>query len=57
VAGGDDVQSLQQFNVDWNYDAVLPQTTTWSMVFIGAVLGLFTLLGWKKTAMLLEDVF
>lgn len=57
VAGGDDVQSLQQFDVNWKYQATLPQSTTWSLLIIGAGLGLFTLLGWKRAAGILADVF
>jgi hypothetical protein len=56
VAGGDDVQTLQQFDVEWSYEATLPQSTAWPLLIIGGVLGLYALLG-RSGVRLLIDLF
>ena len=48
VAGGDDVQSLQQFEVKWKYEAALPQSTAWPLVGLGILFAMFTALGPKR---------
>ena len=35
VAGGDDSQTLQQFDVDWSYEASLKSTLAISLLFAG----------------------
>ncbi|MDA7845939.1 hypothetical protein N9A87_02690 [Euryarchaeota archaeon] len=45
VAGGDDVQSLQQFDVTWNFEATLPQSTSWGLVVVGGLLCGLALMG------------
>jgi hypothetical protein len=35
VAGGDDSQSLQQFSVDWEYEATLKSGITTPLLLIG----------------------
>jgi hypothetical protein len=48
VAGGDDVQSLQQFEVEWKYEATLPQSTAWPLVGLGILFAVFAALGPKR---------
>jgi len=38
VAGGDDTQTLQQFAVDWEYEASLKSGLAITMMVIGGVL-------------------
>ena len=48
VAGGDDVQSLQQFQVDWNYQATLPKSTAWPLVGLGLLCGALAIIGPRR---------
>ena len=44
VAGGDDTQSLQQFEVNWEYEATLDTSSTLYIV-TGIVFGIYAALG------------
>ena len=48
VAGGEDAQTLQQFDVEWTYEASLPKTTAWPLVMAGVLFGLAAVLGWQR---------
>ena len=56
VAGGDDVQSLQQFDVEWSFEATLPQSTSWGMVVAGGLLCALAFLG-RSGMRLMFDLF
>lgn len=49
VAGGDDVQSLQQFEVEWQYEASLPSSTAWPLVAVGVFFAFLAAFGPKRT--------
>ena len=50
VAGGDDSQTLQQFDVDWNYEASLKSTLAISLLFVGLSLATTGAVFWYRTA-------
>ena len=50
VAGGDDSQTLQQFDVDWNYEASLKSTLAISLLFVGLSLAATGAVFWYRTA-------
>ena len=50
VAGGDDSQTLQQFDVDWNYEASLKSTLAISLLFVGLSLAATGAIFWYRTA-------
>ena len=50
VAGGDDSQTLQQFDVDWNYEASLKSTLAISLLFVGLSLAASGAVFWYRTA-------
>ena len=50
VAGGDDSQTLQQFDVDWNYEASLKSTLAISLLFVGLSLAATGAVFWDRTA-------
>ena len=50
VAGGDDSQTLQQFDVDWNYEASLKSTLAISLLFVGLSLAVSGAVFWYRTA-------
>ena len=50
VAGGDDSQTLQQFDVDWNYEASLKSTLAISLLFVGLSLAATGGVFWYRTA-------
>lgn len=56
VAGGDDVQSLQQFDVEWQYEATLPSTTAWPLFGIGILLALMAAAGPKRFFVIVTDL-
>lgn len=49
VAGGDDSQTLQQFDVDWNYEASLKSTLAISLLFVGLSLAATGAVFWYRT--------
>ena len=49
VAGGDDSQTLQQFDVDWNYEASLKSTLAISLLFFGLSLAATGAVFWYRT--------
>ena len=49
VAGGDDSQTLQQFDVDWNYEASLKSTLAISLLFVGLSLAVTGAVFWYRT--------
>ena len=49
VAGGDDSQTLQQFDVDWNYEASLKSTLAISLLFVGLSLAASGAVFWYRT--------
>ena len=49
VAGGDDSQTLQQFDVDWNYEASLKSTLAISLLFVGLSLAATGAIFWYRT--------
>ena len=50
VAGGDDSQTLQRFDVDWNYEASLKSTLAISLLFVGLSLAATGAVFWYRTA-------
>ena len=50
VAGGDDSQTLQQFDVDWNYEASLKSTLAISLLLVGLSLAATGAVFWYRTA-------
>ena len=48
VAGGDDSQTLQQFDVDWSYQASLKSTLAISLLFTGLTLAIIGAVMWYK---------
>ena len=50
VAGGDDSQTLQQFDVDWNYEASLKSTLAISLLFVGLSLAATGAVFWYRIA-------
>jgi hypothetical protein len=56
VAGGDDVQSLQQFDVEWQYEASLPSSTAWPLVGVGVLLAIIAAFGPKRTLDMISDL-
>ena len=56
VAGGDDVQSLQQFDVEWQYEASLPSSTAWPLVGVGVLLAFIAAFGPKRTLDMISDL-
>lgn len=49
VAGGDDSQTLQQFDVDWNYEASLKSTLAIFLLFVGLSLAATGAVFWYRT--------
>ena len=49
VAGGDDSQTLQQFDVAWNYQASLKSTFAIALLFIGLTLTISGAVFWYRT--------
>ncbi len=49
VAGGDDSQTLQQFDVDWNFEASLKSTLAISLLFVGLSLAATGAVFWYRT--------
>ena len=49
VAGGDDSQTLQQFDVEWNYQASLKSTFAIALLFIGLTLTISGAVFWYRT--------
>ena len=49
VAGGDYSQTLQQFDVDWNYEASLNSTLAISLLFVGLSLAATGAIFWYRT--------
>jgi len=49
VAGGDDSQTLQQFDVEWNYQASLKSTLAIALLFIGLTLTISGAVFWYRT--------
>ena len=49
VAGGDDSQTLQQFDVEWNYQASLKSTFAIAFLFIGLTLTISGAVFWYRT--------
>ena len=49
VAGGDDSQTLQQFDVEWNYQASLKSTLAIALLFIGLTLTISGAIFWYRT--------
>ena len=49
VAGGDDSQTLQQFDVEWNYQASLKSTFAIALLFIGLTLTISGTVFWYRT--------
>ena len=49
VAGADDSQTLQQFDVDWNYEASLKSTLAISLLFVGLSLAATGAVFWYRT--------
>lgn len=56
VAGGDDVQSLQQFDVEWQYEATLPSTTAWPLFGIGILFAFMAAAGPKRFFVIVTDL-
>ena len=56
VAGGDDVQSLQQFDVEWQYEASLPSSTAWPLVGVGVLLAFIAAFGPKRTLDMISNL-
>ena len=48
VAGGDDSQTMQQFDVDWNYQASLKSTLAISFLVIGLIFAISGTTFWYK---------
>ena len=48
VAGGDDTQTLQQFDVDWNYQASLKSGLAIGLIMIGLVLTVTGAIFWYR---------
>ena len=48
VAGGDDSQTMQQFDVDWNYQASLKSTLAISFLVIGLIFAISGTTLWYK---------
>ena len=48
VAGGDDSQTLQQFDVDWNYEASLKSTLAIFLLFVGLSLAATGAVFWYR---------
>ena len=48
VAGGDDSQTLQQFDVDWSYQASLKSTLAISLLLTGLTLAIIGAVMWYK---------
>tara|TARA_B100000900_G_scaffold276860_1_gene236736 strand:+ start:511 stop:1086 length:576 start_codon:yes stop_codon:yes gene_type:complete len=48
VAGGDDSQTLQQFDVDWSYQASLKSTLAVSLLLTGLTLAIIGVVMWYK---------
>ncbi|DAC58184.1 MAG TPA: hypothetical protein HA354_04145 [Candidatus Poseidoniaceae archaeon] len=49
VAGGDDSQTLQQFDVEWNYQASLKSTFAIALLIIGLTLTISGAIFWYRT--------
>ena len=49
VAGGEDSQTFQQFDVDWNYEASLKSTLAISLLFVGLSLAATGAVFWYRT--------
>lgn len=49
VAGGDDSQTLQQFDVEWNYQASLKSILAIALLFIGLTLTISGAVFWYRT--------
>ena len=48
VAGGDDSQTLQQFNVDWTYEASLKSTLAIALLIVGLTMGISGAFFWYR---------
>ncbi len=50
VAGGDDTQTLQQFDVDWTYQASLKSTLAIGLLLVGLMLTISGAIFWYKNS-------
>ena len=57
VVGGEDSQSMQQFDVAWSYEASLPgpQAGSWWVIAIGVALLIYAVIGPRRALSLIED--